>query len=333
MSFHGKTLPLAHEVVVPASDSAGREVVFLLLEGFTHLAFACAIEPLRLANLATGRTLYRWRTASLDGRPVACSNGTRLLPDGSAEPVGRGARLVVVGGGLRHRRDIRLTSFVRNCQVHGAEVLGLCGGVAVLAQAGLLANQDCAVHWQVRDAFREHFPEVRVSANAFVDGQVPTAAGGTAAADLMLHLIKADQDDALAVEVADLMVYNGVRGPDAPQTTSVQARLGIRNHHLLQAIQLMEENVETPLAMPELAQRIGLSVRQVERLFVRHLQTSPNRYYVVVRLERARRLLVQSDLSVVEVALACGFESPTHFGKRYRQQFGIPAFRTRTTAG
>lgn len=328
MSFQGRLSPGAADVV-GAPEAAPREVVFLLHEGFTHLAFACALEPLRLANLAARRTLYRWRVLSVDGEPVAASNGTRVLPDGAAGPVGRGARLVVVGGGVRQLVDPRVTGFVRHCQVHGAEILGLCGGVALLARAGLLADQDCAVHWQARDAFREHFPDLRVSPHAFVAGRVPTAAGGTAAADLLLHLIAEEQGANLAAEVADLMVYSGVRGPDAPQTASVQARLGVRNAHLFQAIRLMEENVEAPLGMPELARRVGVSVRQLERVFARHLRRSPNRHYVVLRLERAQRLLLQSDMSVAEVALACGFESPTHFGKRYRQHFGVSAHRAR----
>jgi transcriptional regulator GlxA family with amidase domain len=327
MTFQPKG-PLGSDQAVTPLPSAGvREVVFLLLDGFTHLTFACAIEPLRLANLAAGRRLYRRRVLSIDGVAVIRSNGTRMLPDGPAEPVAWGSRLVVVGGALRRRPEPRVTGFVRNCHVHGAEVLGLCGGVAVLARAGLLDGEDCAVHWQVRDAFRERFPELRVCRDAFVAGRVSTAAGGTAAAGLMLHLIAREQGADLAAEVADLMVLGDVRGLNAPQASS-QARFGIRNAHFDRAPRLMEKNLEVPLAMPDLARSLGLSVRQVERLFARHLGISPTRQYVAIRLERARRLLVQSDLSVTQVALACGFESPTHFGERFRRRFGLPAHRT-----
>lgn len=323
--------PLHTSVCDQEWSPAVSEVLFLLLEGFTHLAFAGAVEPLRLANEAAGREIYRWRILSPDGGPVTCS-GLFLIPDGAFGPVGRSARLVVVGGLGRHTPSIRLISLIRRAYSHGAQVVGVCGGVLVLVQAGLLENQDCAIHWQLRDWARERFPDLNVTPNAFVLGRVPTAAGGTAAADLMLHMISGDQGSHLAAQVADLMIHGNPRDPDAPQTIPVPARLGVRNPQLLRVLMLMEQNIEHPLGIPELACRAGVSVRQVERLFARFLDTSPNRHYVALRLERARRLLMQSDLSIVEIALACGFDAPAHFRRHYREHFGISAHQARAFA-
>ncbi len=303
--------------------------LFLLLDGFTHLAFASAIEPLRLANQAAGRAIYRWRVLSPSGGTVACSNGVGLVPDGGLaggpDSADRCARLVVIGGMGRPVAQPRVCGFIRRIAAHGAQVVGICGGVAVLAEAGLLAGEDCAVHWQARDAFRERFPDLGLGTRAFVAGRVPTAAGGAAAADLMLHLIARDHGKALATQTSDLMVMGCPRGPDAPQKVSVQARLGVRNAAMLRALTLMEENIETPLSLAELADRTGLSTRQVERMFARFLSTSPNQHYMGLRLARARQLLLMSDLPLIEVALACGFGSAAYFRKRYQAHFGVSA--------
>lgn len=306
---------------------------FLLLDQFTHLAFSCAIEPLRLANHVQGAALYRWQTCSDGGQPVQASNGISVMVDGDLRPLGPRDRLVVVGGRTpRQSLTPRLLAWLRRQQAHGTRILGICGATAVLADAGVLQDQACAVHWEVSDAFAELHPGIRVAGGTFSLEGVPTAAGGAAAADLMLHLIGRDHGAHLAGRVADQMIYSGPRGPGAPQTATHQARLGTRNPTLLAVLRLMEGHLDEPLAMTEIAERAGTSVRQVERLFLRHLKESPNRHYMGLRMERARRLLSQTDLSVTEVALACGFTAPSHFSKKYRAHFGQSAHQHRLAA-
>ena len=170
----------------------------------------------------------------------------------------------------------------------------------------------------------EEFPHVNLSRSVFVaEDTIITASGGTATADLMLHLIGKRHGEDLATEVADQMVYNAVRDAGASQRVSLQSRHGARNDHLTQAIQLMSGSIDNPLSPSVIAREIGLSARQLERLFGRHLNCSPKKYFVDMRLQKARRLLVQTDMSVTEIAFATGFNSPTHFAKVYRMHFAV----------
>jgi len=299
---------------------------FLLLDQFTQLAFSCAIEPLRLANHVAGQTLYRWTAISPGGRPVRASNGLAVMVDGDLCALGPRDTLVVVGGQTaRGGLDPLVQSWLRRQVAHGVPLIGVCAATAALAGAGLIRDQRCAVHWELSDAFAELHPDVEVVEGTFTLDRVATTAGGAASADLMLHLIGQTHGADLAGRIADQMVYSGIRGPLAPQTGSLQARYGLRNPLLFAALRLMEKTLAEPLSMSDLAERAGASIRQIERLFLRHLHTSPRQHYLTLRLNRAQKLLSQTDMPITAIALACGFASPSHFSKKYRAEFGRSA--------
>lgn len=308
-----------------------QHLAFLLLGGFTNLAFACAVEPLRLANLASGRTLFNWRTLSFDGRPVKSSSGIRVEVDGGVNLLEKGESLVVVGGlptgGAEKERVI---ARLRHEKAHGRQLMALCGGVTVIAEAGLADDMNCAVHWQVAPAFSERFPKAQISLACFEMGKIPTASGGTAAADLMLAMIREQHGDDISRKVADLMVHHAVRDQTGPQTSSLMYHIPGRNVRLATIIQLMEQSIDAPLGAEELADAAGISVRQTERLFRRYLGTSPKRHYQALRLNRAKDLLVQSNLSITEIAIATGFSNISHFSKRFRAQFGVSPYGSRS---
>lgn len=336
MTFSAPLPPrLAHRASVTdraTQRAEARKYVFLLLDQFTHLAFSCAIEPLRLANHAAQQPLYTWQTCSESGNSAQASNGISVLVDSGLSPLGGRETLVIVGGKTpRQAISQQLLGYLRRRQAHGVKIVGICSATSVLALAGLIENQSCAVHWELSDAFAELHPGVRVVDGTFTLDQVPTAAGGAAVADLMLHLIGLDHGTELAGRVADLMVYSGIRGPQAPQTTSLQARYGMRSRPLAAAIRLMEANLEEPLCMGDVAKAAGLSVRQMERLFARHLDESPNRHYIALRMSKARNLLTQTEMPVIDIALACGFISASHFSKKYREHFGQSAHQNRAS--
>jgi transcriptional regulator GlxA family with amidase domain len=309
-----------------------QRLAFLLLGGFTHLAFACAVEPLRLANLASGLTLFNWRTLSFDGRPAKSSSGIRVEVDGGVSLLDKGETLVVVGGlptvqSEKERVIVRL----RHEKAHGRQLMALCGGVTVIAEAGLADDMNCAVHWQVAPAFSEKFPRAQISLACFEMGKIPTASGGTAAADLMLAMIRDRHGDDLCRKVADLMVHHAIRDQTGPQTSSLMYHIPGRNAKLATIIQLMEGSIDAPLGAEELAGAAGVSVRQMERLFRRYLATSPKRHYQMLRLNRAKDLLVQSNLSITEIAMATGFAAVSHFSKCFRAQFGVSPYGSRTS--
>lgn len=298
---------------------------FLLVENFSHLAFSCAVEPLRIANHVANEKLYSWSFASEDGDFARASNGSETRVSLSFKDAGSSDYLFVLSGlGVQSAATSNLLSAIRHGRAHGARIGALCSGAYILAEAGLLDQQKAAIHWDYHDSFMEEFPQVGLSRSVFVaDAAIITASGGTATADLMLFLISQKHGEDLGTEVADQMVYNAVRDADAEQRVSLQSRHSMRNEHLTRAIQLMTENVDDPQPPSVIAREIGISGRQMERLFGRYLNCSPKKYYVDLRLQKAQRLLVQTDMSVTEIAFATGFNSPTHFSKIYRVQFGV----------
>lgn len=309
-----------------APQMAGtRHFIFALVEDFTHLAFSCAVDPLRIANLISGSELYRWSFASADGRTATSSNGSVTLVHHGFDSLPACDRLFVISGIHMHKKDHRgLISALRRQYRRGSRIGALCSGAYILAKAGFLDDMRAAIHWDYHDAFMEEFPKVNLVPSVFVaDEKHVTASGGTATADLMLHMIERDHSYDLSVAVSDQMVYNAVRDAGGAQRVSLQSRSGMRNRHLAHAIRIMHERLDDPVSPSAIARELGISTRQLERLFGKHLNTSPKRYFMEMRLQRARHLLLQTELSVTEVAVACGFESPGHFSRVYRTAFGV----------
>jgi transcriptional regulator GlxA family with amidase domain len=305
--------------------------VFLLLENFTLIAFAGAIEPLRLANRMAGRTLYEWQVATETGGPVTASNGVVLQADVGLAEVGRDAVIIVVGG-IKVKQAISrpVLTWLRREARRGLAIGAVCTGAQVIAQAGLLDGRRCTIHWENRDSFEEDFPEIDLTTSVYViDRDRYTAAGGAASIDLLLKLIARKHGAQLANLVADQMIHTAIRSDHDEQRLSIPTRIGVRHPKLATIIHRMESTIEEPISPVLLAQEVGMSTRQLERLFRRYLNRSPKRYYMELRLAKARNLLMQTDMSVINVALACGFTSPSHFSKCYRALYKTTPYRER----
>lgn len=320
----------------PMPSDKPRRFTFLLLNRFTMLSFTAAIEPLRLANRATGKDLYTWRLVGPGGEFAVCSNGTRVLLDAGLDndtAVEHGEIVVVCGGtDIAKETGKSVLNWLRRQARSGASMGAVCTGSWVLAEAGLLDGRKATIHWENHDGFAEAFPEVDLYRSVFVhDGNRLTAAGGTSSIDLMLHLIAEEHGDAVAAEVADQMLHTAIRTDQDRQRLSIPTRIGVRHPRLAAVISRMEANLEEPISPAQLATDAGMSTRQLERLFRRYLNRSPKRYYMETRLARARNLLMQTEMSIIEVALASGFSSPSHFSKCYRAQYGGTPYRERGT--
>jgi transcriptional regulator GlxA family with amidase domain len=312
-----------------AADVAAETILFLLIPDFSMIAFTSAIEPLRIANRLAGRQLYAWRLVSRDGGPVPASNGIAIQVDKSiaaCEPGGSGPLPVVVlcaGLGSEHYQDKEVFAWLRRWDRRGAPVGALCTGAHVLARAGLLEGHRCTIHWENLPGFVEAFPEIQVTSDLYdIDRTRFTCSGGTAALDLMLHRIALAHGDELATKVSEQCIVDRIRGPHDRQRMPLRVRLGVHHPKLIRAVEIMEANIEEPLSQELLARHIGLSRRQLERLFRRHLGRTPAQYYLETRLERARHLLYQTDMPIMSVACATGFVSASHFTTCYRQMFG-----------
>ncbi len=308
-----------------------QQIALVLIPSFSMIAFTAAVETLRLANRMSGQRLYAWHLFSTDGRPVRASNGIELHPGGDLEKAG-GLQTVIVCSGTEVQRfnDNTAFSWLRRMARKGADIGALCTGSHILARAGLLDGYRCTIHWENLAGFTEDFPDIEVTSELFeIDRNRFTCSGGTAAIDLMLNVIARQHGRELATTVADQFMHERIRDHNDHQRMSLPTRLGVRHPKLLAVIERMETNLEEPLSRTELAGNARLSTRQLERLFRKYLNRSPARYYLELRLNKARLLLLQTNMSVIDVALACGFVSASHFSKCYRDFFGRTPRRER----
>lgn len=312
-------------------DAKPKRFVFLLLNRFTLLSFAGAIEPLRIANRIHGQKIYDWKLVAENADSGVCSNGSRFEIDMGLEEMSRDDIILVCGGvDVQSATTKPILNWLRREARRGAIIGGLCTGAYVLAKAGLLEGKRATTHWENQDSFLEEFPEVELTKSVFViDGPRYSTAGGTSSIDLMLKIIADDHGEDLANTVADQLIYSSIRTDQDTQRLSIPTRIGVRHPKLSQVIQMMEGNIEDPISPAKLAKDVGMSTRQLERLFRRYLNRSPKRYYMELRLSKARNLLMQTDMSVINVALACGFASPSHFSKCYRAHYDTTPYRER----
>lgn len=299
---------------------------FYLVPQFSMIAFSSALEVLRMANQLSGQTLYRWTLASSDGQPVSASNGLTLAVAHSAQTRERYDAVFVCGGLNIHMLiDEPGLQWLRQLDKQGTVLGGLCTGTYLLARGELLNDHRSTIHWENLAAAREEFPQLVISPELYeIDRKRYTSAGGTAPLDMMLSEIRSQHGSELATRISEQFMCERIRDQNDRQRVPLTQRIGASQPKLAEAVSLMEANIEEPMTLDELSHHVGLSRRQLERLFQRYLHCVPTRYYLELRLERARQLLLQSSMPIVDIALACGFISAPHFSKCYRDTFSLP---------
>jgi transcriptional regulator GlxA family with amidase domain len=279
----------------------------------------------------SGKKLYDWTFIGESEEFVSCSAGTQFKLDNPLIELHRDDTILLCGGtAIQASTTKKLIGWLRREARRGLVIGGLCTAAYPMAKAGLLEEKKATIHWENQDSFAEEFLEVELTKTVFVcDGNRYTTAGGTSSIDLLLKIIADDHGEELANAVADQMIYSSIRTDQDTQRLSVPTRIGVRHPKLSKVIQMMEINIEEPISPSVLAKDVGMSTRQLERLFRRYLDRSPKRYYMELRLQKARNLLMQTDMSVINVALACGFASPSHFSKCYRAHYDTTPYRER----
>lgn len=303
---------------------------FLLLPNYSMIAFANAVEVLRMANRIAGKPLYAWHVCGADGA-TASSSGLTVRADATLADLDR-CELVLVCGGLQVRAATTeaVREDLRRRARRGQHLGALCTGTYALASAGLLNGYRCAIHWENHAAIREEFPGVHFALEIFlVDRDRCTASGGTAPLHMMLHLVSLRHGRRLAMAISEQFIVDRVRTCDDRQRLPQPECIGPGYQHLVSATEIMAANIEDPLPLADVAAAVGVSLRHLERLFLRYHDTGPAQYYMNVRLQRARELLSNTALRIMEVTVACGFQSPSHFCKAYRSQFGQSPRETR----
>jgi len=306
---------------------------FLTLPNYSMIACANAIEALRMANRVSARSAYKWQLLTLDGTPAKASNGMSLHPS-AALAGARALDIVFVCGGLDIRRSTGRSVLAALRQLARQQVpLGaLCTGSFALAEAGLLSGYRCAIHWENLAAIREEFPDIRFLDDLYtIDRDRITCTGGIAPLDLMLSLIRARLGEAIAERIASQFIVERGRRANERQPLLPAAPAGVSHERLEQAVRLIRSKLDERQPMSAIAAGVGLSRRQLERLFKRHLGHTPAVLWKRLRLERARTLLTQTAMPITDVSVACGFTTAAHFSTAYRHQFGCSPSTERAT--
>lgn len=315
----------SNEMPVNEADVA-MHVGFLMLPEYTLSTFSNAVGILRMANRLSGRELYTWTVRSLDGEPVISSAGLEINLDGSLKDTDDINILLVCGGySVKKYCDKSLIENLRMISKKKIPMGGVCTGSYALAAAGLLDGYRCTIHWENIASFREEFPKLNISSSLFViDRDRYTCSGGISSIDLMLNLIASIHGHQLVQQISEQFTCDRVRTEKDAQRAPLKYLIGASQPRLVDAVTLMESNIEEPLTLDEVADYVGISRRQLERLFNRYLHCAPSRYYLELRLSRARLLLLQTSIPVIDVAISCGFSTAPHFSKCYSDLYSKP---------
>jgi AraC family transcriptional regulator, carnitine catabolism transcriptional activator len=309
------------------SSSEAVRVGFLLLPAFSHLGLAAAIETLFIANWLADSRLYSWVTLSKQGGEVKASNGMRLRCDASIASDARYDAVFVLASFEPKEQaiDPKVRAWLRRLARAGAELGAIETGSEIIAAAGLLDGHAVAVHWDNLQGFQETYPACAALPQLFTAGRNRlTCAGASSVLDMMLHWIRSRHGEALANEIAHHLLLEKLRNPDDPQIASQRQPPSMMPPALRHALDIMARTLEEPIPCQDIARAVGISLRQLQRLFMQGLSTTPSRHYRTLRLAKAHALLQQTKLSVTEVAMSAGFSSLEHFSRVYRSSFRRP---------
>lgn len=300
---------------------------FFLVNDFSLISMASAVEPLRMANRIAKKEIYKWKTLSEDGGPVSASDALSVNVDFGIEDLDALNdldALIICGGWLIEKNTTQnVLRWLRSINKPGLALGSVCTGSYALAASGLLDGYRCSVHWENMGALTDMFPNTHVSRKVYtIDRDRYTCSGGTSPVDMMLHFIRRQCGAGVCAGVAEQFIYERVRRSDDCQRVPLKHVVGNQSEKLIVAVELMEANIREPMSLRDIARYTDTSQRQLQRLFQRYLLCTPSRYYQQIRLGRARELLHQTSMTLVEIATLTGFVASSHFSKSYKEHFG-----------
>ncbi len=307
----------------PSNELNSVIITILLVPNFSLISLSSIIEPLRLANRNLKKNIYSWKIITKSGLPEKSSSGVQIKAQGSIEDVPNPDNIIVLSGiNANLYKDETIFNYLRCCSRKGSYIGSACTGSYVLANAGLLDNYTCTLHWENIDSFNEQFTNINTKPELFIfDRDRFSCAGGESPVDMILEDVKLRFSEETVTYIADQLIHNEVRKPTDNHRIPLQTRVKTRNKKIIRAIEIMEKNIEMPIPRNNIAKEIELSPRQMERLFKKYLGISPAKYYLQVRLKYSNRLLQYTTLSITDISLATGFSSVSHFSKCYRDLF------------
>lgn len=301
-----------------------KHFVFVVVPRFNFATMVTMIETMRIANYLLPAPFFSWEVLSFDGPSVSASNGMSLSGVSAPTDVGRSDGVFVLGSwGAENYDNPELKSWLRKRHRHGERICSVEMGCYIVARAGLLSGRRATTHWSLLSGFQESRDDIDITEQLYtIDGRILTCAGGLAGVDLMLRLIEEACGPTLSGEIADQMIYHGIRSETAPQRRTLGCGSETIVPIVRQAMTLIESNIEEPLTVPAIARELGVSQRQLERLFKKHVGCTVVQFSLLLRLQNARVLLISTNLSVHEIAVASGFNTLSHFAHAFGKFFG-----------
>ena len=298
-------------------------VTIFVLSGVSLMTVASTVEPLRAANRVSGRTVFDWRLVSADGAPAAATAGIDIPVSGrfDADTID-GLFVLVAGFGAYDVRDRRLIAGIHRAARRAEAVYGVEAGAWLLARTGLLDGRAATTHWEDLEDFAAAYPMVDVRPDRYVrDGTIFTAAGASPAFDMMIDVVRTYAGPAIALDVASVFIYEASRGAGDAQAFVSLGRAEGRDRRLVEAIRIMESRIDRPVTIAAIARRLGISARALELIFRREVGLAPGAYFLMLRLNAARRLVVDTRLSFADIAGRTGFSSAASFSRAFRRAF------------
>lgn len=314
------------------SHNESCEVAVLVVPKYSQLTLAAVVEPMRMANTVANRSLYRWQLCSDGLTSVTSSSGFSLAVDNDIAGIKTCDVLFVLASyDVLHFVSPSMMKCLRKVARSGAIVGGFDAAPYLLAAAGLLNGYRATTHWDDLEDFRDRYPRVNVVSERYViDRRRITTSGSLPSFDLVLDFIRRRNGLMLAMNVSGNFLYDQARPGSESQYMIAASLTNARHPKISKVIKLMEQTLRTPLSVEQLASSVGLSERSLLRRFRATLDAAPQQYYRALRLDAGRRLLDNTDLSVTEVAIACGFDSRSSFTRAFKQTFGTTPSGQRT---
>lgn len=306
----------------PAISVETEKVGILLIEGYPLIPFSCVLEALRTANRLSNSELYEWQFFAPNSEPVASNSGI-MIPTNPLLDARELDILIICAPADAHKFDDRTTlMLLQRFDDQGVNLGTASFGSFILARAGLLDDCRSTVHWEHIQVFKEFYPHLDVAFTLYEIGQRRfTCSGGTAALDMMLNLIQNRHSRVLAKEISQYFHHDRIRTDIDLQQMASRLDLVVSAPKLIDVINLMESNIETPLSLRGVAKQCNLSLRQMERLFHKHRGLTPGQFYLNLRLSHARQLLLNTNRSIIEISIATGFPSTSYFSACFRKFF------------
>ena len=310
--------------ILPKTERAQIHMVFVVVPRFNIMTLITMIETLRIANYLAPASIYSWEVTSFDGSKIIASNGMTATIKTANDNLQTADFVFILGSwGTEHYHNKKLTAWLRKRARAGERICGVELGSYIVARAGLLDGRLATIHWSWLNGFKENFDRVEVEESLFtLDRKVMTCSGGLAGVDLMLRLIEEINGSSFSGEIADQMLHHPIRSATSPQRSTMGRSTETMRPLLREAMTLIENNIEEPLTVPQIAKVLGVSQRQLERQFKKNVGCTVVQFGLLKRLQNARLLLISTDMSIRQIATASGFNTMSHFAFSFGKFFG-----------